>query len=387
MQATKYDQMIAQIYTAASGKSDWMPALDAVSDHLDLWGTQIIGISKKNGSLLFSLEGGIGSRKPEMVLDYLRHYHAINPRVAPSLMLDMEGWMHCHEHFDDYFVAASPFYQEFLIPHGARYMTATKLMDNNEYLVLMGALRAVGKTPLNVEQVEVLGQIKQHLIKAMEIHLHLRTTYAESGLAKYLINQLRYPVLLVDDTRGIWLRNQAANAMLQETECIIERDGLLGCIDAADDKSLMLAIRQLNLHDNTNQDTQSDKVFLRLQKRHQNSFVGAYLMAVRPQKVMGAFGATPLALVLLHDPALNSNLDPFIVAETFDLTPAEARVAVQMVNGLTADEIAQKSGVSVNTVKSQIKSLFQKTGTTRQAELVSVIHRMPELDSFTKPYQ
>lgn len=295
--------------------------------------------------------------------------------------------MHCHEHFDDHFVDASPFYQEFLISHGARYMTATKLMDNNEYLVLMGALRAVGKTPLNVEEIDVLGQIKQHLIKAMEIHMHLRTTYAESDIAKCLINQLRYPVLLVDDTRGIWLQNQAATSMLQQAECVVERNCMLGCLNAADDKNLMLAIRQLNLHDNTQLEAQSDKVFLRMQKRYQNSFVGAYVIAVRPQKVMWAFGTTPLAMVLLHDPALNSNLDPFIVAETFDLTPAEARVAVQMVNGLTVDGIAQKSGVSVNTVKSQIKSLFQKTGTSRQAELVSVIHSMPELDFFTKSYQ
>jgi hypothetical protein len=39
---------------------------------------------------------------------------------------------------------------------------------------------------------------------------------------------------------------------------------------------------------------------------------------------MGAFGPNSLALVMLHDPQVGSELDPFVVAATWGLTPAEA---------------------------------------------------------------
>jgi hypothetical protein len=35
-------------------------------------------------------------------------------------------WANCHEHFDEAFVARSAFYQDFLIPHGGRYVSGTQ---------------------------------------------------------------------------------------------------------------------------------------------------------------------------------------------------------------------------------------------------------------------
>jgi DNA-binding CsgD family transcriptional regulator len=52
------------------------------------------------------------------------------------------------------------------------------------------------------------------------------------------------------------------------------------------------------------------------------------------------------------------------------VTPAESRVAAMLASGMNVREIAGACGVSVATVRSQLHSLFQKTGTRRQAELV-----------------
>ena len=70
-------------------------------------------------------------------------------------------------------------------------------------------------------------------------------------------------------------------------------------------------------------------------------------------------------------------LDPFVVAAAFDLTPAEARVAVAAAQGVGADDIARRHGVSTHTVRSQLKTIFQKTGTERHAELVSLLAGLP----------
>jgi DNA-binding CsgD family transcriptional regulator len=62
-----------------------------------------------------------------------------------------------------------------------------------------------------------------------------------------------------------------------------------------------------------------------------------------------------------------------LIEALFDLTPAEARIASQMVEGKSVAAIARAQGVTQNAVRMHLKSVFSKTGVTRQAELVSLL--------------
>jgi DNA-binding CsgD family transcriptional regulator len=57
----------------------------------------------------------------------------------------------------------------------------------------------------------------------------------------------------------------------------------------------------------------------------------------------------------------------------FDLTPAEARVVRQICRGATIASIAGETGTAVETVRKLLKASLAKTGTHRQAELVSLL--------------
>jgi DNA-binding CsgD family transcriptional regulator len=67
------------------------------------------------------------------------------------------------------------------------------------------------------------------------------------------------------------------------------------------------------------------------------------------------------------------------LAQIFDLTPAEARLTLLLVEGKTLDEIAQKLHLRIATVRSQLKAVFEKTRTHRQAELVVLVSRLAAL--------
>lgn len=68
---------------------------------------------------------------------------------------------------------------------------------------------------------------------------------------------------------------------------------------------------------------------------------------------------------------------PELLQALFDLTPAEARVASMIVDGKSVDLIARAQNVSLNTIRTQLKSVFAKTGVQRQVELVSLLGRRP----------
>jgi DNA-binding CsgD family transcriptional regulator len=62
-----------------------------------------------------------------------------------------------------------------------------------------------------------------------------------------------------------------------------------------------------------------------------------------------------------------------LVQSLFDLTPAEARVARSLASGKTMEAIAAEGGVSLNTVRTHVRGVLEKTGCERQAEVVALL--------------
>lgn len=77
--------------------------------------------------------------------------------------------------------------------------------------------------------------------------------------------------------------------------------------------------------------------------------------------------------VFVHDPARHPELSQALLQQLYRLTPAEARVAAAIARGLSLEQLATREHKSVHTLRSQLKAVFQKTGTARQNELAHLI--------------
>jgi DNA-binding CsgD family transcriptional regulator len=62
-----------------------------------------------------------------------------------------------------------------------------------------------------------------------------------------------------------------------------------------------------------------------------------------------------------------------LVQSLFDLTPAEARVARSLASGKTVEDIATDGGTSVNTIRTHVRGVLQKTGCNRQVDIVALL--------------
>ena len=78
-------------------------------------------------------------------------------------------------------------------------------------------------------------------------------------------------------------------------------------------------------------------------------------------------------MLIITKVAPASGANAAIIQGLFDFSPAEARVAQAISSGLQIAQIARNHGVSSETVRSQLKSVFAKTGTSRQVELVRLL--------------
>jgi DNA-binding CsgD family transcriptional regulator len=81
------------------------------------------------------------------------------------------------------------------------------------------------------------------------------------------------------------------------------------------------------------------------------------------------------AAFLLYITPVTQQVSPSgeLLQALFDLSPAEARVAGLIAEGKSVDAIADSLAVTPNTVRTQLKAIFTKTGVGRQAELATLL--------------
>jgi DNA-binding CsgD family transcriptional regulator len=78
--------------------------------------------------------------------------------------------------------------------------------------------------------------------------------------------------------------------------------------------------------------------------------------------------------MLIVSQARESNADSTQVLRTaFRLTPSETKLALALMHGSSLQEHARENGVAVMTVRNQLQSIFGKTSTHRQAELIALL--------------
>jgi DNA-binding CsgD family transcriptional regulator len=94
-----------------------------------------------------------------------------------------------------------------------------------------------------------------------------------------------------------------------------------------------------------------------------------------PANVRALYGHGGAVSLFLTDPERRVRLDARGLRADYGLTAAETRVAELLVQGADVAGIGRRLGVSIHTVRSQVKRVLEKTATSRQSELVALLMR------------
>lgn len=218
---------------------------------------------------------------------------------------------------------------------------------------------------LEPAQRQMLARLGAHLGRAFALGRRVSVRAERESLLPMLLERMRHAIVLLDGERRISYANEPARRSLARGDVFFEHHGLLLCREHGGDLELTAALRELGLASDA---AVAERRALLLRRGSTQMVVGT-LLALRPRE--GSRLAR--ALLTIHGRDAAPELDPFVLATTFELTPAESRVAARLAAGLTIDEISREANLSANTVRSQLKSIFEKTGTSRQTDLVRLI--------------
>ena len=194
------------------------------------------------------------------------------------------------------------------------------------------------------------------------------------------MDALPQPVMLVDETLFLHHFNRAAAETLKNSNVVFERGGLLRFDQRQDADRTVLAMRQLGVTGAVAPEDRQHQVVFRLGERSGSAMFLVIAIGVHPEETMAMFGGAPRAILLVHRLDGEVRLDPLIISHAFGLTPAEAQVAATLVSGQTIAQIAKSRHVSVETVRSQVRSICAKVGVSRQADLARVLTQLPQVN-------
>lgn len=179
---------------------------------------------------------------------------------------------------------------------------------------------------------------------------------------------LDYALLIVDDEARIGFKNHEASRVLQHSKSLQENEQ--GCLTATP-RSLSLQVRKAIQGACLN----SRVAGLRIA----NSTAPFWLGLIFTPLLTGTAGSPCHAAVWIIDAGSPGSGNERLLCTLFGLSPAEARLALGLVAGQTAEEYSRQAGVAIATVRSQLHSIFAKTETRRQAALVALLSKLPAL--------
>ncbi len=188
-------------------------------------------------------------------------------------------------------------------------------------------------------------------------------------LQRQWLDEIPQAVLLLDGQRRVLWANRRARVMVAEGEVLSAPQGILQPGSARQGTALEASMQELA----AGRDDAGDSRIVRLPRASASPMLG-FLSLVRLEGLPAEPG---FRLVVCEPGAADALPASRLLMRCFGFSPAEARVAVGLCEGLDAKRLARREGNSVNTIRSQVRGVLEKTRTTRQADLLRLLLSLP----------
>jgi len=207
----------------------------------------------------------------------------------------------------------------------------------------------------------VFVHLAPHFVRAFELQRQFAESDEHRRLLEAALDQLPLGIAVIGASGTIVSINSTLLAMLREHGCLAISAGRLV---SRPQKALADALRQVVTEP-------GGEVPLRLDDANG----GLCIWVSRLMRDAQTAEEARLAVWVASSNA--RSLAESGLRKLFGTTPAETRLIQQLITGRALDEAAQNLSISINTAKTQLKSVFEKVGVKRQSELVHAIYATP----------
>ena len=354
--------LVGLVYEATVGKEGTGDLFAGVQDYLGADCLQIVSVDLTGGTVLASRLAREVPRMQAFNRAYAQRWSACDPLVSRLLSVPMGQVLRWPDPADGSDVAASPLCQELLLPHGLRWSMAGMFATSAGATVLM-ARASADKGPFDEAAASALQDLLPHFRRAASLRDDVQRQLGDAAKAAELLRELPVAYMLTDRFGRCVEANEAFR---QESQRLGLRV-VMGRLRFGRPEQQDLWERALQeTHDTGVEQTVRSTPMTGLQ----------WSVALKPWRRAsdGAGESGPdsrLILAMLDVLPVASEQQEALLSHQARLTRAELEVLASLLTGLPAKTIAVQRGASVNTVRTQIMAILEKTGFRSQRELIA----------------
>lgn len=384
----QFSHNIELLYEASLNPDHWPYALEALSKELRADKVQMLYIDSQDFYFSFACSIGFDPKEYNITSGRFRRYLAEDP-------IANYGISHLNEIFADNRVIekkvlqASAMQKDIRDPVDMSQMLTSFMTDGSEDWTGVCFFRGKDAPAFSNEDEQTLQHYAPHIKKATYIHKTIVGSTKLKTIQNAVLDHLDTGILVVDEFHNVVICNKKATDIINETKIFKIKGGRIICRDMTENGLLHQSIDEAFGQSSSEESfrriavklsgTSNTKAALavttRLQlqaleeKKDKISINRPYYTAKIPSKRS--------VMITLGSLADKPNYSTEMLETLFNLTPAEAALAVCLAEDRSLQEAADILGRKIGTVRVQLQTIFEKTDTNRQASLISLIASIP----------
>jgi DNA-binding CsgD family transcriptional regulator len=266
----------------------------------------------------------------------------------------------------------SPIYLEYLRPLGIRHLLGADIYTREGIECRLRITRDEGAEPFSEADKRLVRFLLPHLKRSIQLHARLDFLECERQLFAGTVNRMLLGMISFAEDGEILETNQEAKRILSERDGVWIADNKL-CVDSAQESRELHRLIRQSLTEATRAEGAAVVEAMSVTRPSGRAPLGILIRAV-PLGPWSESKRRPAAVLFLRDAESNvPQPSQELVRRLFGLTRKEAALALLLAEGYTLDEAADKMDVRRNTARTHLRSIFCKTGVTRQTMLVRLL--------------
>jgi DNA-binding CsgD family transcriptional regulator len=222
------------------------------------------------------------------------------------------------------------------------------------------------------ETVDLVRLILPHMQTALDVRRRLGSLAGENRNFEDALDQMRQGVILFDEYGSCVFLNRVARELARKRDGVYLTQNRLYAVDLRESQGLQGLVKNA-VSTGTKKDARAAGAIL-ISRR----FGRALHVVISPfSSERTSFQKRAIAIALISDPEPQASRQSEVLGRLYFLTPAEIGVVELLGSGLSLTESAAVKQVSKETIRSQLKSILDKTGARRQSDLIRLLGTMP----------
>ena len=363
-------QLIALIYDSVSNPEIWTTALEGIQNAINALYGVMYAANIANGQPL----GYFASSTSPLIYESLDHsfYASIIPMIKALNENPAEIADTIYQDIGENELKKTVNRNNLSDPFGFSDNLGGIFIQEDALMGVLGFPRGKGQKPYGAAEKRFIQELIPHIKRAflLQNRLAISSAYGRSMLD--ILDRLPYGVILLNARGNVLNTNTAAGTLLNISP---ELDLING------------RLQSRNTSVNNRLDSLIDKATTRRKSSNHMRSGGTIVIPQAPPHFPLTIHIDPLrhealtceinrdVAVIVFITTLGTTVPDHthLLQDYFNLSEAEVYVAHEIANGATMEDIAERTNRSKETIRTQLKSIYAKTGVNRQADLVRML--------------